>query len=405
MLQDYLRFAWDNLTHKKLRSWLTLIGIFIGVTSVVALIGLGEGLKIAITSQFGISSTEVISVQAGGLTGYGPPGSGVVDPLTEEDVDAIERLPSVRRSVPRILEEGRLTFNDRSAFGIATNIPDGDDRKFVYEAIDAEAAQGRMLKDGDNKKVVLGYNFGVNAVGLGKRIKTGDIVEVDNTNFEVVGIMERKGSFIFDNIVLMNDDPLKELMDDPTRVDVIAVQVKNKNLIEEATAEIEKELRQRRDVKIGEEDFEVQTPQAALDQVNQVLTGVQIFVALIASISIIIGAIGIVNTMTTAVLERKSQIGIMKSIGARNSDIFYQFFIEAGLMGVVGGLSGAVIGETIAFVGTLAINAMIGSQAVPKINFMIIIFTLFGTFIIGSVAGIVPAMNAARQHPVDALRG
>ena len=164
-------------------------------------------------------------------------------------------------------------------------------------------------------------------------------------------------------------------------------------------------MRKTRDVKKGEEDFEVSTPDAALSQVNDVLTGVQIFIVMIASISIIVGAIGIINTMTTSVLERRKEIGIMKAIGARNSDIFFQFFIESGLMGLVGGIVGVIIGVLIGYMGTVGINNFVGSESEPSISLVLISLTLFGSFIIGSIAGIIPALRAARQNPVDALRG
>ncbi|MCK5139198.1 MAG: ABC transporter permease, partial [Thermodesulfovibrionia bacterium] len=123
MITDYFVLAFNSLIHKKVRSWLTLIGIMIGVMAVVGLYGLGEGLRTAITSQFGISSTEVLTVQAGGFTGAGPPGSGVVNKITLEDADAIERLSSVEFAIPRILTQGKLEFNDKVIFGLAMSIP------------------------------------------------------------------------------------------------------------------------------------------------------------------------------------------------------------------------------------------------------------------------------------------
>jgi len=401
--KDYFALSLTNLTHRKVRSWLTLIGIFIGVMSVVALISLGDGLKAAVSSQFGISATEVISVQAGGFTA-GPPGSGVVNPLTREDVEAIKKLPSVKRAIPRNIEECKLEFNDIIGFGYAMNMPDKEDRKFAYDAVDFEAEQGRLLKDGDNKKVLLGYNFGRDDNGFEKKIKPGDTVLIDDTKFQVVGILKKKGSFIFDNIVVMNDEPLKELMENPENVNVIAVQVKSKELMGKAKEDIEKLLRYRRGVKEGEEDFEVQTPEAALSTVNDVLTGVQVFIVMIAAISILVGSIGIVNTMTTSVLERKKQIGIMKSIGAKNSDIFFQFFFESGLMGLLGGGVGVIIGSLVAFAGITAINSFIGAETKIMINFWLVFGALFASFLIGAVSGIVPAMKAARENPVDALR-
>ena len=156
MLLDYFSLAWKSLTHKKLRSWLTILGIFIGVMAVVSLISLGEGLKTAINSQFGISSTELISVQAGGLSGYGPPGTGVVNPLTEDDADAISKISGVDAVIKRNLPSGKLEFNDIVGFGFAINVPDGNDRKLVYDLVDIEPENGRLLKDGDTGKVVLG---------------------------------------------------------------------------------------------------------------------------------------------------------------------------------------------------------------------------------------------------------
>jgi putative ABC transport system permease protein len=403
-LKDYFKFAWNNLVHKKVRSWLTLLGIFMGVMSVVALIGLGDGLKAAVSAQFGISSTEVITVQAGGIGAAGPPGSGVVNPLTQKDVDDIERLSSVENAIPRIIEEGKLEFNDIAGFGLAVNIPDGDDRKLVYDILELEAESGRLLKDGDNKKVLLGYNFGQTDSGFERAIKTGDSVLVEETRFEVVGIAEKKGSFIFDNMVVLNDEPIKAMMDNPDRVDVIAVKLKNKDLMPKAKEDIEEILRKNRDVDVGEEDFSVETPEAALSTVNDILTGIQIFIVMIAAISIIVGSIGIINTMTTSVLERKQQIGIMKAIGAKNSDIFFQFFFESGLMGLIGGGLGVIIGELIAFGGIVGINNFIGAETPFQINYILILGALFGSFLVGAISGIIPAMMASKENPVDALR-
>lgn len=405
MLKDYFKYAIGNLRKRKLRSWLTLIGIFIGIAAVVALIGLGDGLKNAISSQFGISTTEVLTIQASGFTGAGPPGSGVVNPLTLDDVEAIKSISLVRSAIPRNVESGKLEFNDRVVFGFAFSIPDGEDRKFSYETLDLEVEEGRLLRDGDIDKVVLGNNFITNSVGLDKPVHAGDTVIINDEKFEVVGIIAKKGSFIFDNAVQMNEKPLRDLFNTGETVDVIVARVKDNEYLEEAKLDVEKLLRKRRDVKIGEEDFTVQTPEAMLETVNQVLTGVQIFIAIIAGISILVGAIGIVNTMLTAVMERKKQIGIMKAIGAKNSDIFMLFLIESGTLGLVGGLIGVALGTTMSYFGTLGINSFIGAQSAPQINFILIISALIGGFLIGAIAGIIPALRAARQEPVDALRG
>ena len=405
MRGDYIFLAFENLKHRGIRSWLTLIGIFIGITSVVALISLGNGLQMAVNSQFGISSTEIISVQAGGIGFAGPPGSGDVNPLTVDDLDEIKKISSVKRAIRRNLPTGKLEFNDIAVFGMAVNIPDGDDREFVYEVLNfEEALVGRLLKDGDNNKGVLGYNFYANKVGLEKSIKPGDKILLQEKKFEVIGITKKQGSFIFDNMVYVNEEPLADLFDYGDEIDIIAVQVKDKELMNSTKEEIEKVLRKTRDVKLGEEDFEVSTPEATLETVNNVLGGVRAFILIIASLSIFIGAIGIVNTMTTSVMERKKEIGIMKSIGATNGQIFLQFFVESGLLGLVGGLIGVIVGIIIGFAGTAALNNFIGAETVSQINWILIISSLIGSFMIGAIAGIVPAISAAKENPVEALR-
>ncbi|MCR4285186.1 MAG: ABC transporter permease [archaeon] len=406
MWRDYISLSIGNLKHRGIRSWLTLIGIFIGITAVVALISVGDGLQIAVSSQFGIDSTEVISVQAGGIGFAGPPGSGDVNPLLVKDLEEIQKLSLVERAIRRNIPSGKLEFNNRVVFGFATNVPNGEDRKFMYDTLGLDSVEvGRLLKDGDDTKVMLGYNFYVDKVGLGKIVRPGDTILLQGQKFEVVGITKKKGSFIYDNIVYVNSKPLEDLFKYGDNIDIIGVHIKDPKQMDKAKEEIEKVLRRTRNVQLGEEDFEVSTPQAALETVNSVLGGVQAFILIVASLSIIIGAIGIINTMTTSVMERKKEIGIMKSIGATNEQIFLQFFFESGLLGLVGGFVGAVFGTIIGFVGTSALNSFIGSDISPKINFGLIGLSLLGSFLIGAAAGIIPALSAAKENPVEALRG
>jgi len=203
----------------------------------------------------------------------------------------------------------------------------------------------------------------------------------------------------------MNEDSLRDLMDYGDDVDLIAVKVRSEDVIERTKEDIEKLLRKRRDVDLGEEDFEVSTPEAMMETVNDVLGGVQAFIVIIASISILVGALGIVNTMTTSVLERRKEIGIMKAIGGTNYQVFMQFFFESGMLGLLGGLVGVVLGTLVSTVGILGINSAIGAELSPAFDFILISGALFGSFVVGAIAGVVPAMNAARQDPVEALRG
>jgi putative ABC transport system permease protein len=159
MLGDYLRYAFQSLKNRRLRSWLTMLGIFIGIAAVVALMGLGEGLRGAITGQFGFLGPDVLSVQASGLNFAGPPGQAVVTPLTEDLTDKIARIPGVDVAINRYIETGRFEFNDIQDIIFAWNVPEGKDRKTFEEMIGLEVEEGRLLKDGDNFKVVLGDGF------------------------------------------------------------------------------------------------------------------------------------------------------------------------------------------------------------------------------------------------------
>ncbi len=402
---NYFRFAFRNLRKKGVRSWLTLIGIFIGILAVVSLITLGNAMKVAITSQFGAENTEVITIQAGGLQ-YGPPGSFVTNPLTTEDAEAINRISSVEFAVGRNIETGKLEYNDILGIGSAISIPEGYEKE-VYEILDdVEVEKGRLLESGDSKKVVLGYNFlDGETNGFEKDIVPGREVLLNDEEFEVVGILKKKGSLLYDWTVFVYEDELNELVGNEEEVGFIEAKIKSKDLMEKAEEEIEKLMRQRRDVDVGEEDFSVTTPEATLETVNSVLGAIQAFIIIIASISIFVGSIGIVNTMTTSVLERTKEIGIMKSVGATNAQIFSQFFIESGFLGLIGGIFGALFGVLIGYVGTSAINNWLGSHIIFQIDYLLIFFTLIGSFLIGAVSGITPAMQAAKQNPVEALRG
>lgn len=403
MIGDYFSIAVNNLLQRRLRSYLTMIGIFIGIAAVVALIGLGEGLRTAITGQFGSFGPDKLSVQAGGVQA-GPPGTGVIDPLTTDDAEAVEDVNGVKMVIPRMVRSVSVDFNDISKIGYLSNMVDGEKRDEIERVLDLKIEEGRFLKDGDKNKIVVAHNF-ADGERFKKQMKVGDSVLIEDKNFDIVGILKKKGSFIFDNIILMNEDPMRDLLDDHEKVDVLAVIVEDMDEIGLVKNRIEKLMRNRRDVKVGEEDFEVQSPEQALGTINDTLFAVQLFVSLIAGISLVVGGIGILNTMYTAVLERTREIGIMKSIGATNRAIFTMFFIESGLLGTLGGIVGVVLGLSMASGLSYLGRMFLGSELIQA-NFSpwLIIGSLLFSFILGSLAGITPALQAAKLHPVDALR-
>ena len=405
MLKDYAAFSLKNLRSRKLRSWLTMIGIFIGIAAVVSLIGLGEGLRIAITSQFGFLGPDVLSVQASGLAFAGPPGTAVATPLSDDLADKIKKVNGVEASFNRYIESITIEFNDKQDIGIAGSMPEGENKKILETMVNLKAAEGRLLKDGDGRKVVLGDNFR-KSEKFGKPVKVGDRVIVNGITFEVVGILEKKGSFIFDNVVLINENTMIDVLEiDKKKVNLIAVKVKDQKRISEIKANIEELLRKERNVEKGEEDFQVQSPQQILETLNSTLFAVQLFVYIIAAISLAVGGIGIMNTMYTSVLERTKEIGIMKSIGARNSSVFIIFFIESGLLGMMGGIIGIILGMFFAY-GVSAIGRIfLGSGLIQaSISPLLIFGALVFSFVLGTLFGVLPAYQASKLNPVDSLR-
>ncbi len=411
MFSDYIKLAVRSLTKRKLRTYLTMIGIFIGIAAVVALIGLGEGLKTAINSQFGFLGTDMLSVQAATMGMTGMPGAGAPNPLSDDLAEKIENINNVDLAFNRYMAMSTIEFRDKQKTEFVLSVVSGENRKSFERMLNLKVQQGRLLTDRDTRGVLLGDSFhrGVTyGATFDRPINAGDQILVNDKEFTVVGIMERKGSFIFDDAIWMNEDVMinEGIRKNDGTVDILGVKVKDANMIEQTQEDIEKLLRKERDVKIGEEDFTVQSAQQALESLNSALFAVNLFVIIIAAISLVVGGIGIMNTMYTAVLERTKEIGIMKSIGAKNSAIFTLFAIESGLLGMVGGIIGVLIGLTLAygmaFIGSLAL----GSDLIQaNVSLGLMLGSLAGSYILGTVFGVLPAIRASKLHPVDALRG
>ena len=403
MLNEYFNLALKNLLKRKLRSWLTMIGIFIGIAAVVSLIGLGEGLRNAVLSQFSMLGTDFITVQAGGVQ-FGPPGSGVVKPLTKDDVEDLNDVNGVNFAIGRLIKTGKTEFDDKVHYNFVGSMPDGEQRREVEKILGIKAEKGRLLKDGDRLKVVLGKHL-TEMDHFGEKVKIGSKIIVQDKQFEVVGILESKGSFIIDTVIFMNIDIMREVFDKKDDVSAILVKTRDGANMDIVKENIEKLLRKTRKVDEGEEDFRVELAANNLAALDSTLFAVQLFVYIIAGISLVVGGIGIMNTMYTAVVERTKEIGIMKSIGAKNKDIFALFFFESGLLGMVGGIIGIGIGvglaKGLAYIGSL----QLGSNLIQaKISLFLVFGALLFSYLIGSLAGILPAVQASKLSPVEALR-
>jgi len=405
MIGDFFKLALNNLYRRKLRSWLTMLGIFIGIAAVVSLISLGQGLQTAITGQFASLSTDKLTIQNAG-TGLGPPGSTVVEKLNNHDLEVIERVSGVEIAVPRLVRMVKLEYNKAASFNYASDLPENEERRdIILNSMDLKAERGRLLKSDDYGKVVIGPNL-AKGTAFDKRIEVGKSIKIQGEEFEVLGVLKKAGTFTIDDVVIMLNSDMEDLLDIDDEMDIIIVQVEDPDEIELVAERIEKSMRRDRGLDKGKEDFSVQTPLQTVSTVNQILTVINGIVVGIAAISLIVGGIGVANTMYTSVLERKQEIGTMKAIGAKNSDVLTVFLIESGLMGLVGGIIGVAIGGGVAIGLSSLANNYFGNEIIAvNLSIPLMISVLTFSFLLGVFFGAIPSYQASKLKPVDALRG
>ena len=404
MMKDYFLLALGNLKHRGLRSWLTILGVFIGIAAVVSLISMGQGLETAITGQFGALSVDTLTIQNKG-TGFGPPGSTVVEKLNNNDLEIIESVSGVDLVVPRLIRVGSLEYNKIAGFGFATDIPEEKEkREFIYDNFNIKAEEGRLLQQGDTGKVMLG-SFFLDTEDFEKDFRVGSTVRVNGEDFKIIGILEQSSTFQLNSVVFMTTSDLQDIFEIEDEYDLIVVKIRDKDNLEEIGEEIERKFRRDRNEKEDEETFSVETPLQSLDAVNLILNIINLIVVGIAAISLFVGGIGIANTMYTSVVERTREIGIMKAIGAKNREILYIFLIESGLLGLVGGIAGALIGLGGALaISGLANQALGADLFIVSISYPLLLSAVSFSFFVGVLSGILPAIQASKLNVVDALR-
>src|SRR3989344_4870195 len=313
-MKDYFLLSFNNLRRRKLRSWLTTLGIFIGIAAVVALISIGQGLQNAIESQFESFGSDKIIIQERGL--QGPPGSGTSKStkLTENDIETIKKVKGVEGVAGIITKTAKVEYDTEINFVFIQGVPLVPEEKRVLSFYDVES--GRDLKDGDKKKAVVGVRYTEGKV-FEKKIGTGDKIKIEGFDFEVVGVLERFGNPFDDSSVFIPKETAKEIYGIDDEESVIYAKVENFEEIDNVKAEIEKALRKERNEKEGKETFEVSTSEQILESFSNVFGIVQAVLVGIAAISLIVGGVGVANTMYTSVLERTKEIGTMKAIGAK----------------------------------------------------------------------------------------
>ena len=399
MFTDYFRLALIGIKQKGVRSLLTMIGIFIGIAMVVSLISLGEGLSAAVNEQFEMMGSNIILVMPGaGLESMG--GSSV--PVNEHDVSVIEKAKGVDLVGGFVTKIAQIEYRDRVKYSFVAGFPQDESRKIVEDMQQFNLESGKDLDKSDKYKVVIGYGV-KHGDFFEKDVNIRDTLLINGQKFEVVGSVERIGNPQDDSNLYIPLDTAKEFFDTDEYM-MIMVRVKDGFDSSVVADNIKEKLRKDRELEEGDENFSVQTMEQLKESYSTILTLVRIFLVGLAAISLLVGGVGIMNTMYTSVLERTNEIGIMKAIGARNSDIMSIFLIESGILGSVGGIIGCAIGLGISKSVELAVKSQgidyLKASTSPEIIFGAIAFA----FIVGAVSGVMPARQAAQLKPVDALR-
>jgi putative ABC transport system permease protein len=402
-IKNLLKIALNALLRNKLRAFLTMLGIIIGVASVIAMLGIGEGSKASIQQQIagmGLNLVTVVpgSQQRGGIQF----GASTMQSLKETDVDAIlSECPAVLAATPEVRGNGQVVFGP-------ANWPTqmiGENASYL-QIRERSVASGRMFTDkeisGASKVCLLGQTVVTNLFGAGAD-PTGQVIRFKKVPFLVIGVLEAKGLNTFgqdqDDIILAPYTTVQKRIQAITWVNSIytsAVDAKSTDL---AAKQIEETLRRHHKIKESDQnDFTIRNQTELLSTFSSVSNILTILLGAIAGISLLVGGIGIMNIMYVSVTERTREIGLRMAIGGRGFDIMMQFLAESMLLSITGGAIGIIVG--------IAASKIIGStMSWPVIVLPGSEVLSFGVCtVIGIFFGWYPAKKASGLDPIDALR-
>jgi putative ABC transport system permease protein len=394
--------AAKTLTSNKLRTGLTMLGMIIGNSSVIAMIGIGQGAQRLASEQFESLGPNVLFVSPGSQNARQRT-TNFPQTLVWDDAKAIaSQVPTVREVAPQRQSQISMTYGGKNRSTLVV----GTTPEFLTVR-DFDVAKGRFINDYDldrNKRiVVLGADVAEQFFGAVDPI--GEKIRIRNTSFEVVGVLQAKGSFLGsnqDDSVYVPLSTTANLLTGRTspyglNVTIISISAIDEASIPAAEFQITNLLRLRHKIRT-EDDFTVQTQKDILRIVGTITGGLTALLAAIAAVSLLVGGIGIMNIMLVSVTERTQEIGLRKAIGASERDILTQFMIEAVMLSAAGGVMGTIVG-----VGAIVLVATFSPlQAVASPAAIILAVTVSGT--IGLVFGVFPARQAARLDPIVALR-
>jgi len=396
LFPDLVKLTTSSFVHARLRSFLTGLGIAIGITAVILLTSIGDGLHQFVLEEFSQFGTNIVTIQPGKTqTQGGNVGvMGSVRALTLDDADSLRRLPYIEHVNVSVAGNAELRYNGKTR---RTTVL-GEGREFA-SAFTMKVASGSFWPDEDNEQaralVVLGAKISQELYAGQNPL--GTYLRVGGQRFRVIGVMEPKGQILgmdLDDTVFI---PAARAMELFNRPGLMEMQVSYKASANPDT--VIALIKERLTARHGREDFTTISQEQALDVLNSVLGVLTFAVGALGGISLVVGAVGILTIMTMAVTERTAEIGLLRALGAQQRQVLTLFLGEAMLLSALGGLGGLAMGVGIA----QALHLVFPAMPVHTPLFFAVLGELTA-IAIGLMAGVVPAMRAARLDPVEALR-
>ncbi len=398
---DYLRQAAGAMASHKMRTFLSILGILIGVGAVIAMLALGQGAQETISKQLSSLGSNLLLVMPGSARVHGVSlGTGTVTRFTFQDVAAISKMgEDVSRIYPSVQGRGQLVYGNKNW---STSV-EGDGVAYA-EMRNSVPAVGRFFTEEEvklrDKVVVIGFTVAREL--FGDMNPVGKTIKINLINFKVIGVLPKKGASGWrdqDDVVVIPVTTAMYRVFGKEYIDSIFVEVRSPDLIEDTQDAITKLIiKQHRLSKDNEDTFQIRNMAELKQTLESTTKTMALLLGSIAAISLLVGGIGIMNIMLVSVTERTREIGLRKAIGARNVDIMVQFLIEAALISFIGGVTGILLGA-----GISTLIAMIAGWAVKLSASSIILATGFSLFI-GIIFGIWPAHQASQLNPIEALR-